>query len=97
MGCMDFKSYVAHIVWEADHDDEAFPPDSYHVWCVEGSGTSLGSLSSLESIASGGNGDDDNRGFVHSTLSQWGPKFRALSEIYDQSPRQGGEKHPQEP
>uniref|UniRef100_A0A3B4Z992 Neural-cadherin-like n=1 Tax=Stegastes partitus TaxID=144197 RepID=A0A3B4Z992_9TELE len=75
---VDFKSYVARIIWEADNDSEAFPPDAYHVWCVEGSGSSAGSLSSLGSAAS-----YDEGGFVCDRLSRWGPKFQALSEMYD--------------
>uniref|UniRef100_A0A4W6DCA0 Si:dkey-22o22.2 n=1 Tax=Lates calcarifer TaxID=8187 RepID=A0A4W6DCA0_LATCA len=74
---VDFKSYVARIIWEADNDGEAFPPDAYHVWCVEGSGSSAGSLSSL------GSAEDDEGGFVYDRLSRWGPKFQALSEMYD--------------
>ncbi|CAJ1061360.1 neural-cadherin isoform X1 [Xyrichtys novacula] len=91
---VDFKSYVARIIWEADNDSEAFPLDAYHVWCVEGSGSSAGSLSSLGSGASCRNissapceeeeeEDDDEAGFVYNRLSQWGPKFQALSEMYD--------------
>ncbi|KAM3614937.1 uncharacterized protein V6R79_020964 [Siganus canaliculatus] len=84
----DFKSYVARIIWEADNDGEAFPPDAYHVWCVEGSGSSAGSLSSLGSGTPRGNGeeeeeDDDEGGFEHERLSRWGPKFQALSQMYD--------------
>ncbi|KAK2845166.1 hypothetical protein Q5P01_011825 [Channa striata] len=88
---VDFKSYVARIIWEADNDGEAVPPDAYHVWCVEGSGSSAGSLSSLGSAASrhntttepGDEEDDDGGGFVCDRLSRWGPKFQALSEMYD--------------
>ncbi|KAE8277625.1 Neural-cadherin Cadherin-N [Larimichthys crocea] len=99
---VDFKSYVSRIIWEADNDCEAFPPDAYHVWCVEGSGSSAGSLSSLESAASRRNiprcdeqeeqeeeeqeeeqEEQDGGGFVHDRLSRWGPKFQALSEMYD--------------
>uniref|UniRef100_A0A3Q2DDS1 Si:dkey-22o22.2 n=1 Tax=Cyprinodon variegatus TaxID=28743 RepID=A0A3Q2DDS1_CYPVA len=72
---VDFKSYVERIVWEADNDGGAFPPDAYHVWCVEGSGSSAGSLSSLGSAVSSG--------YVYDRLSRWGPKFQALSEMYD--------------
>lgn len=90
---MDFKSYVSRIVWEADNDSEAFPPDSYHVWCVEGSGSSAGSLSSLGSATSRRDvtfqeeeeeeQEEQDGGFVYDRLSQWGPKFGALSEMYD--------------
>lgn len=89
---VDFKSYVARIIWEADNDGDAFPPDAYHVWCVEGSGSSAGSLSSLGSAVScrkmsrsneeEGEENDEGR-FVYDRLSRWGPKFQALSEMYD--------------
>lgn len=46
---VDFRSYVARIIWEADHDMAAFPTDSVHVWSLEGTGSSAGSLSSLGS------------------------------------------------
>ncbi|XP_034534264.1 neural-cadherin, partial [Notolabrus celidotus] len=91
---VDFKSYVARIIWEADNDSEAYPLDAYHVWCVEGAGSSVGSLSSLGSGASCRNvssapceeeeeEEEDEGGFVYNRLSQWGPKFHALSEMYD--------------
>nr|XP_020510259.1 LOW QUALITY PROTEIN: neural-cadherin-like [Labrus bergylta] len=89
---VDFKSYVARIIWEADNDSEAFPTDAYHVWCVEGSGSSAGSLSSLGSAASRRNissapcveeEEEDEGGFANDRLSRWGPKFEALSEMYD--------------
>lgn len=84
-----FKTYVSQIVWEADNDYESFPLDSYHVWCVEGSGSLAGSLSSLGSAASRRGIDrsveeeEDSGGFVYNRLSQWGPKFRILSDMYD--------------
>lgn len=91
---VDFKSYVSRIVWEADNDSKAFPPDSYHVWCVEGAGSSAGSLSSLGSAASRRDvtfqeeeeeeeQEEQDGEFVYDRLSQWGPKFGALSEMYD--------------
>lgn len=90
---VDFKSYVSRIIWEADNDCEAFPPDAYHVWCVEGSGSLAGSLSSLGSAASRRHAaaahgeeeeeEDDEGGMVYDRLSWWGPKFQALSEMYD--------------
>ncbi|KAM7382855.1 hypothetical protein PAMP_002554 [Pampus punctatissimus] len=80
---IDFKSYVTRIIWEADNDSEAFPLDAYHVWCVEGSGSSAGSLSSLGSAEHRGNEEEDEGGFVYDRLSRWGPKFQMLSEMYD--------------
>ncbi|RVE63047.1 hypothetical protein OJAV_G00163090 [Oryzias javanicus] len=88
---VDFKSYVARIIWEADNDSEAFPPDAFHIWCVEGSGSSAGSLSSLGSavshrkVAAGEEEEEeDERGFAYDRLLRWGPKFQTLSEMYDQ-------------
>uniref|UniRef100_A0A3P9H2T4 Si:dkey-22o22.2 n=1 Tax=Oryzias latipes TaxID=8090 RepID=A0A3P9H2T4_ORYLA len=93
---VDFKSYVARIIWEADNDSEAFPPDAFHIWCVEGSGSSAGSLSSLGSavshrkVAAGDKveeeeeEEDDERGFAYDRLLRWGPKFQTLSDMYDQ-------------
>ncbi|KAM8870426.1 neural-cadherin isoform 2-T2 [Spinachia spinachia] len=96
---MDFKSYVARIIGEADNDSEALPVDAYHVWCVEGSGSTAGSLSSLGSAASRRNilialGDEEEeeeeerrRGVAAcDRLAQWGPKFTALSAMYDRPP-----------
>uniref|UniRef100_A0A665TZ65 Si:dkey-22o22.2 n=1 Tax=Echeneis naucrates TaxID=173247 RepID=A0A665TZ65_ECHNA len=81
---VDFKSYVARIIWEADNDSEAFPPDAYHIWCVEGSGSAAGSLSSLGSTPSWGNiAGADEGALVYDRLSRWGPKFQALSDMYD--------------
>ncbi|XP_008429010.1 neural-cadherin isoform X1 [Poecilia reticulata] len=90
---VDFKSYVERIIWEADNDSGAFPADAYHVWCVEGSGSSAGSLSSLGSavscrrMAAGDKKEEveeeEEGGFVCDRLSRWGPKFQALSEMYD--------------
>lgn len=90
---VDFKSYVERIIWEADNDGGAFPADAYHVWCVEGSGSSAGSLSSLGSAVScrrmpAGDREkeeeeEDEGGYVCDRLSRWGPKFQALSEMYD--------------
>ncbi|KAL7874769.1 hypothetical protein SRHO_G00057390 [Serrasalmus rhombeus] len=72
---MDFKNYVARIIWEADNDSLAFPMDTYHVYCIEGEGSSLGSLSSLSSAIP----EDD---FSYDYLRHWGPKFEGLSELY---------------
>ena len=70
-GHMDFKSYVARIIWEADSDSQALPPDSYHVWSVEGAGSSVGSLSSLGSAISHGNAAEAEAGPSHDRLSLW--------------------------
>lgn len=72
---MDFKNYVARIIWEADNDSLAFPMDTYHVYSIEGTGSGAGSLSSLSSVIP----DDD---FSYDCLRYWGPKFEGLSDLY---------------
>lgn len=71
----DFKSYVSRIIWEADNDSLAFPMDTYHVYCIEGMGSSGGSLSSLGSAIS-------EEAFSYDSLRRWGSKFEGLSELY---------------
>ncbi|XP_053349522.1 neural-cadherin [Clarias gariepinus] len=68
---VDFKNYVARIIWEADNDVLAFPMDTYHVYCVEGAGSNAGSLSSLSSAIP----EED---FSYDSLQHWGPKFEEL-------------------
>ncbi|TRY92876.1 hypothetical protein DNTS_029152 [Danionella cerebrum] len=75
---MDFKSYVSHIIWEADNDPLTFPMDTLQEFCIEGTGSSAASLSSL------GSGISDE-GFSHETLRRWGSKFHGLSELYQQT------------
>ncbi|KAL2084524.1 hypothetical protein ACEWY4_020042 [Coilia grayii] len=87
---MDFKSYVARIIWEADNDSLALPLDTYRVYCIEGEPeSSVGSLSSLGSAltdAGGGGGGGDGAAadaeFTYESLRHWGPKFEGLSELY---------------
>uniref|UniRef100_A0A3B4WJW5 Si:dkey-22o22.2 n=1 Tax=Seriola lalandi dorsalis TaxID=1841481 RepID=A0A3B4WJW5_SERLL len=72
---VDFKSYVARIIWEADNDGEAFPPDAYHV-CSLGSAASRGNVTAAQGEEE--EEEDDEGGFVYDRLSRWGPKFHAL-------------------
>ncbi|TTA40571.1 Neural-cadherin [Bagarius yarrelli] len=72
---MDFKNYVARIIWEADNDILAFPMDTYRVYCMEGADSNAGSLSSLSSAIP----DED---FSYEALRHWGPKFEGLREMY---------------
>ncbi|KAK2824591.1 hypothetical protein Q5P01_021766 [Channa striata] len=60
---------------EADHDRNGFPYDTLHIYGYEGPESLAGSLSSLESSSSGSNLDYD-------FLSDWGPRFRTLAELY---------------
>ncbi|XP_027005788.2 neural-cadherin [Tachysurus fulvidraco] len=72
---MDFKNYVARIIWEADNDIMAYPMDTYHVYCIEGAGSNAGSLSSLSSAIP----EED---FSYDSLQHWGPKFEGLKELF---------------
>ncbi|KAM4607404.1 cadherin-5 [Polymixia lowei] len=60
---------------EADHDRDGFPYDTLHIYGYEGRDSLAGSLSSLESSSTGSNLDYD-------FLSDWGPRFRTLAELY---------------
>ncbi|XP_073337863.1 cadherin-5 [Pagrus major] len=60
---------------EADHDRDIFPYDTLHIYGYEGPESLAGSLSSLESSSTGSNLDYD-------FLSDWGPRFRTLAELY---------------
>lgn len=88
---MDLRNYVCGMVWDADHDGRATPPDSYHVWCVEGAGSPAGSLSSLGEEGQEEEREGPDRGVVYDRLSQWGPKFQTLSLLYQQGPVQPAE------
>ncbi|XP_049591872.1 cadherin-5 [Syngnathus scovelli] len=61
---------------DADHDREGFPYDTLHIYGYEGPESIAGSLSSLGSSSSGGSDSD------YDFLSDWGPRFRTLAELY---------------
>ncbi|XP_052008091.1 cadherin-5 [Xyrauchen texanus] len=60
---------------EADHDRDGIPYDTLHIYGYEGSESLAGSISSLDSSSSGSNLEYD-------FLSDWGPRFRTLAQLY---------------
>nr|XP_044991194.1 cadherin-20 isoform X1 [Jaculus jaculus]XP_044991195.1 cadherin-20 isoform X1 [Jaculus jaculus] len=70
--------YVLAKLYEADMDLWAPPFDSLQTYMFEGDGSVAGSLSSLQSAAS-----DSEQSFDF--LTDWGPRFRKLAELYGAS------------
>lgn len=71
-------SYVLAKLYEADMDLWAAPFDSLQTYMFEGDGSVAGSLSSLQSATS-----DSEQSFDF--LTDWGPRFRKLAELYGAS------------
>uniref|UniRef100_A0AAX7UK20 Cadherin domain-containing protein n=1 Tax=Astatotilapia calliptera TaxID=8154 RepID=A0AAX7UK20_ASTCA len=70
------------FIWErlkdADVDPSAPPYDSLQTYAFEGSGSVAESLSSLESLST----DSDQN---YDYLSNWGPRFKKLADLYGNS------------
>ncbi|XP_077585527.1 cadherin-5 isoform X2 [Stigmatopora nigra] len=72
----DMAAMIEEKKHDADHDREGFPYDTLHIYGYEGPESIAGSLSSLGSSSSGGSDSD------YDFLSDWGPRFRTLAELY---------------
>ncbi|XP_032302952.1 cadherin-8 isoform X2 [Coturnix japonica] len=72
---VDVDDFINTRIQEADNDPTAPPYDSIQIYGYEGRGSAAGSLSSLESSAS-----DSDQNFDY--LSEWGPRFKRLGELY---------------
>ncbi|KAF7668222.1 hypothetical protein LDENG_00023100 [Lucifuga dentata] len=71
----DVRDFITGRLQENDSDPTAPPYDSLATYAYEGSGSLAESLSSLESAATEGDQDYDY-------LSNWGPQFKKLAEMY---------------
>uniref|UniRef100_A0A667HWK8 Cadherin 8 n=1 Tax=Lynx canadensis TaxID=61383 RepID=A0A667HWK8_LYNCA len=72
---VDVDEFINVRLHEADNDPTAPPYDSIQIYGYEGRGSVAGSLSSLESSTS-----DSDQNFDY--LSDWGPRFKRLGELY---------------
>ncbi|XP_053322772.1 cadherin-7 [Spea bombifrons] len=70
-----FREFIWERLKEADVDPCAPPYDSLQTYAFEGSGSVADSLSSLESVSS-------NSEHNYDYLSDWGPRFKRLADMY---------------
>lgn len=71
-----FQEFIRNRLLEANLDLTAPPFDSLQTYAFEGSGSAAESLSSFSSLSS-----VESEQSYH-FLSEWGPRFRKLAELY---------------
>uniref|UniRef100_A0A1A8ID22 Cadherin 7, type 2 n=3 Tax=Nothobranchius kuhntae TaxID=321403 RepID=A0A1A8ID22_NOTKU len=77
-----FREFIWERLKDADVDPTAPPYDSLQTYAFEGSGSVAESLSSLESLST----DSDQN---YDYLSNWGPRFKKLADLYGNSDSSG--------
>ncbi|XP_028288641.1 cadherin-7 isoform X1 [Parambassis ranga] len=77
-----FREFIWERLKDADVDPSAPPYDSLQTYAFEGSGSVAESLSSLESLST----DSDQN---YDYLSNWGPRFKKLADLYGNSDGNG--------
>ena len=73
-----FREFIWDRLKEADVDLSAPPYDSLQTYAFEGSGSAAESLSSLDSLSM-----DSEQNYDY--LSDWGPRFKKLADLYGHS------------
>uniref|UniRef100_A0A671Y731 Cadherin-10 n=1 Tax=Sparus aurata TaxID=8175 RepID=A0A671Y731_SPAAU len=71
----DVRDFINQRLVDNDSDPTAPPYDSLATYAYEGNGSVAESLSSLESVTT--EGDQD-----YNYLSEWGPRFKKLADMY---------------
>lgn len=71
----DVRDFISQRLQDNDGDPAAPPYDSLATYAYEGGGSVAASLSSLESATTEGEQD-------YNYLSEWGPRFRKLADMY---------------
>uniref|UniRef100_A0A674PCI4 Cadherin-10 n=1 Tax=Takifugu rubripes TaxID=31033 RepID=A0A674PCI4_TAKRU len=71
----DVRDFISQRLQDNDGDPTAPPYDSLATYAYEGNGSVAESLSSLESVTT--EGDQD-----YNYLSEWGPRFKKLADMY---------------
>ncbi|XP_069489936.1 cadherin-24 isoform X2 [Ambystoma mexicanum] len=74
-GAPDMEQFLGSRLREVDEDPSVPPYDSIQIYGYEGQGSSVGTLSALESSV----GDSD-MGYEY--LEEWGPRFQTLADLY---------------